>query len=111
MSALLIFRTTANETVVRVVTHSLLLSLSVALREIALRELPKTAILGVRSSSLCAFQHVRRRTCRGFNAAHGRSSSPISMRATERLSSKLCESKVFAISFAVVRKIRSALIA
>jgi hypothetical protein len=111
MNAFLILRPTADEIVKAAVTHSLLSDLSMALREIALQELPRTEVLGVRSSSLCAFQHVRRRTCRGFNAAHGRSSSPISMRAMERSESKLCATEVFVVSSAVGRRIRNALIA
>jgi hypothetical protein len=101
MSAFPILRPTADEIVKAAVTHSWLSDLSMALREIALQELPRTEVLGVRSSSLRAFQHVRGRTCRGFNAARG----------MERSESQLCATEVFVISSAVGRRIRNALIA
>jgi hypothetical protein len=76
MSAFPILRPTADEIVKAAVTHSWL-------------------------SDLRAFQHVRGRTCRGFNAARG----------MERSESQLCATEVYVISPAVDRRIRNALIA
>src|SRR5688572_25892357 len=59
---------------------------------------------GVRSSSLRAFQHVKGRTCRGFNAARGRSSSPISLRATEEFQREASPSEDIAAPFPSTRE-------
>jgi hypothetical protein len=110
MSAFPILRPTADEIVKAAVTHSWLSDLSMALREIALQELPRTEVLGVRSSSLpfsgARAPHRKTPPMRRCSLA-----SPISMRAMERSESQLCATEVFVISSAVGRRIRNALIA